>query len=77
VSGSKTLQGEPSNQVTEFLIRCRSEKKVALVFELKFFGGLAINRTAEMLATHPSTVMRHWMSACLWLFRELERSTVQ
>ena len=45
------------------------------VVELKFFGGLSIEDTAEVLGVSPSTVKRDWVTARAWLYRELDRST--
>lgn len=44
------------------------------VVELKFFGGLSIEDTAEVLGVSPSTVKRDWVTARAWLYRELDRS---
>jgi RNA polymerase sigma factor (TIGR02999 family) len=44
------------------------------VVELKFFGGLSIEDTAEVLGISSSTVKRDWITARAWLFRELNRS---
>ena len=44
------------------------------VVELKFFGGLTVEDTAEVLGISPSTVKRDWTTARAWLFRELNRS---
>ena len=44
------------------------------VVELKFFGGLTVEDTAEVLGVSPSTVKRDWTTARAWLFRELNRS---
>lgn len=43
------------------------------VVELKFFGGLSTEETAEVLGVSPSTVKRDWVTARAWLYRELER----
>lgn len=45
------------------------------VVELKFFGGLSIEDTAEVLGVSSSTVKRDWITARAWLHRELDRST--
>ena len=45
------------------------------VVELKFFGGLSIEDTAEVLGISVSTVKRDWITARAWLYRELNRST--
>lgn len=44
------------------------------VVELKFFGGLSNEDTAEVLGISTSTVKRDWITARAWLFRELNRS---
>ena len=41
--------------------------------ELRYFGGLTIDETAEVMQTSPATVSREWNSARAWLFRELLR----
>ena len=45
------------------------------VVELKFFAGLSIEDTAEVLGVSPSTVKRDWVTARAWLYRELDRSS--
>ena len=44
----------------------------ARVVELRFFGGLGVDETAEILGTSPSKVERLWRFARAWLHRELE-----
>ena len=44
------------------------------VVELRFFGGLSVAETAEVLAISPETVMRDWKLARAWLRRELEQA---
>ena len=39
--------------------------------ELRFFGGLNVEETAEVLHFSSITVMREWKSAKAWLYREL------
>ena len=41
------------------------------VVELRFFGGLSIEETAEVLQVSPGTVMRDWTLAKAWLRREI------
>ena len=43
----------------------------ARVVELRFFGGLSVDETAEVLHVSSITVMREWKSAKAWLYREL------
>jgi len=44
----------------------------AKIVELRFFGGLSVEETAEALEISPATVKRHWTIAKAWLMRELE-----
>lgn len=44
------------------------------VVELRFFGGLSVEETAEALKISTETVMRDWKFAKTWLMRELSRS---
>jgi RNA polymerase sigma factor (TIGR02999 family) len=41
------------------------------IVELRFFGGLSIEETAEVMDISPATVKRHWTTARLWLHHEL------
>ena len=43
----------------------------ARIVELRFFGGLTVEETAEALGVSPATVKRHWTVARAWLAREL------
>lgn len=43
------------------------------VVELRFFGGLTVKETAEVLKLSPDTVMRDWSLARGWLLREMEQ----
>jgi RNA polymerase sigma-70 factor, ECF subfamily len=43
------------------------------VVELRFFGGLTVEETAEVLSVSPETVKRDWKLARAWLRRELRR----
>jgi RNA polymerase sigma factor (TIGR02999 family) len=43
------------------------------VIELRFFGGLTAEETAEVLKVSPDTVLRDWKLAKVWLHRELSR----
>jgi RNA polymerase sigma factor (TIGR02999 family) len=52
----------------------RSPRK-AQVVELRFFGGLSVDETAEVLHVSSITVMREWKSAKAWLYRELAGPT--
>lgn len=41
------------------------------VVELRYYGGLSIEETAEALGLSPATVKRHWQAARVWLFDAL------
>jgi RNA polymerase sigma factor (TIGR02999 family) len=43
------------------------------VIELRFFGGLSVEETAEVLKISPDTVLRDWRLAKAWLLRELHK----
>ena len=45
----------------------------AQVVELRFFGGLSVEETAEVLHVSAITVMRDWQLAKVWLARELKK----
>lgn len=39
--------------------------------ELRFFGGLTVEETAEVMGSSPRTIKREWRSAKAWLYREI------
>ena len=45
----------------------------ARVVELRFFGGLTVEETAEVLAVSPKTVKRDWAAAKVWLLGQMKR----
>ena len=49
----------------------RIEPRQALLVESRFFGGLDVAETAELLEVSESTVLRDWRAAKAWLAREL------
>lgn len=49
------------------------DARQARVVELRFFAGLSIEETAEVMSLSPATVKREWTGARLWLKRELSR----
>jgi RNA polymerase sigma factor (TIGR02999 family) len=54
-----------------------AEPRKSRVVELRYFGGLSVEETAEVLKVSPQTVMRDWNAAKLWLLRALDRRTGQ
>ncbi len=59
------LLDEAMNTLAQF------DARKAQVVEMRFFGGLSVDETAEVLKVSPVTVMRDWTTAKAWLFREL------
>ncbi|HTS62946.1 MAG TPA: sigma-70 family RNA polymerase sigma factor [Candidatus Acidoferrales bacterium] len=53
----------------------RMDPRKVQVVEMRFFGGLSVEETAEVLQISPVTVMRDWSTAKAWLFRELAGGT--
>jgi len=47
------------------------DARKAQVVELRFFGGLSVEETAEVIKISPETVMRDWKFAKIWLRRDL------
>jgi RNA polymerase sigma factor (TIGR02999 family) len=54
-------------------LKCLAEidPRKSQIVELRFFGGLSIEETAEILQISPGTVMRDWTLAKAWLRREI------
>ncbi len=49
----------------------RIDQRQVQVVELRFFGGLSVKETTEVLKVSSVTVMRDWSTAKAWLYREL------
>jgi RNA polymerase sigma-70 factor, ECF subfamily len=49
------------------------DPELVRVVELRFFGGLTVEETADVLGASPSTIKRSWSLARSWLKREMER----
>ena len=52
----------------------RFDRRKSQIVELRFFGGLSVEETAEVLKISPITVMRDWSMAKAWLLRELSKT---
>ena len=71
------VAGEPSSTVDLVALDRALERLEAVdaeqarLVELRFFGGLTIEETAEAMNISPATVKRHWTVARAWLAREL------
>lgn len=49
------------------------DERKSRIVEMRFFGGMSIEETAEVLGVSPGTVMRDWTMAKAWLRREISR----
>ena len=69
------LSGEPSDELVrldEALSRLeKMDPRQSRVIELRFFAGLNVEETAEVMGISPKTVKRDWSVARAWLHREL------
>jgi len=48
------------------------DQRKTRVVEMRFFGGMSVEETAEILGVSPVTVMRDWSTAKAWLHRTIE-----
>jgi RNA polymerase sigma factor (TIGR02999 family) len=64
-SGEFVALDEALNQLAEL------DERKARVVELRFFGGLSVEETAEVLGISPQSVMRDWKLARAWLLAHL------
>ena len=53
----------------------RLQPRQATVVESRFFGGLDVKETAELLGVSEATILRDWRAAKAWLARELRRAS--
>jgi RNA polymerase sigma factor (TIGR02999 family) len=80
VTLDENLMPGPSTDVDVLALNEALERLAALdeqqarIVELRYFGGLTVEETAEALDMSPATVKRHWTVARAWLARELGRS---
>ena len=54
----------------------RLDSRQGQIVELRFFGGLSIEETALALGVSPATVKREWMTARLWLKKQIAQGTL-
>jgi RNA polymerase sigma-70 factor (ECF subfamily) len=52
----------------------RLDPRKVQVVEMRFFGGLSVDETAEVLKVSSVTIMRDWSTAKAWLYREMTGS---
>ena len=55
-------------------VLAKLDERRSHIVELRFFGGLSVEETAEVLQVSPRTVAREWRLAQAWLYRELNRT---
>jgi RNA polymerase sigma factor (TIGR02999 family) len=53
----------------------RLDARKVQVVEMRFFGGLSVDETAEVLGVSPATVRRDWSSAKVWLYGAMTSRT--
>jgi len=72
------VSNEPSSEVTaldEALTKLEAiDPQQARVVELKFFGGMTIKETAEVMGISVDMVKREWSTARAWLYRDMSGS---
>ena len=62
--------------LNDALIRLEAlDERKSKVVEMRFFGGLSVEETAEVLKVSPITVMRDWQFAKAWLAREMQNGS--
>jgi RNA polymerase sigma-70 factor (ECF subfamily) len=52
----------------------RMSARQSRIVELRFFGGLSIEETAEFLGVSSATVEREWAAARAWLYHQISRT---
>ena len=53
----------------------KHDKEMSDVLKLRFFVGLTVQETAEMLDIAPRTIDRQWAAARAWLYREMRKNS--
>lgn len=67
-------RGEDLLALDEALVRLAGmHERQAKIVELRFYGGMSVEETADALNISPATVKREWSTARAWLNRELQR----
>ena len=52
------------------------DEQQSRIVEMRFFGGLSIEETAQVLGVAPSTVKRDWNTAKAWLYHRMKKESV-
>jgi RNA polymerase sigma factor (TIGR02999 family) len=75
---NEAIASAPNNEIDVLVLDealtslSKLDAQQARVVELRFFGGLSIEESSEVLGISPATVKRDWMTARAWLKREME-----
>jgi RNA polymerase sigma factor (TIGR02999 family) len=73
IAGEKAEQLLALDEALDSLERLDPQK--AKIVELRYFGGLSIEETAEVLDISPRTVRREWQRSKAWLYRMISEGT--
>ena len=78
LDGGRNALVKPDNSIVALndalnALAAEDERKSRVV-ELRFFGGLSVKETAEVLGVCIDTVMRDWKFAKTWLAREMNKA---
>jgi RNA polymerase sigma factor (TIGR02999 family) len=77
---SEVVDGAPRREVDIFDLEAAMTRlgtidaRLTDIVVMRFFGGLTVEETAEVLGSSPATVKRDWTRARAWLFRELRHA---
>jgi RNA polymerase sigma-70 factor, ECF subfamily len=81
LEGAAVLSREQSAgllAIDELLTRLANlDPQEARIVELRYFAGLSVGQTAEVVGISPATVKREWSVAKAWFLRELKRGNAQ
>jgi len=71
VSGERSVDLEALDEALTRL--AEFDKRQASIVELRYFSGLSVEETAEVLHVSPATVKNDWKSAKAWLYQEITK----
>lgn len=72
IAGAEALEPVDAILLDRALTALESfDPEAARIVELRFFGGLTFEETAEMVSRSPSTIKREWAAAKAWLYRHM------
>jgi RNA polymerase sigma factor (TIGR02999 family) len=80
VSLDETIAAAPEREISLVALDealdslAKLDERQSRMVELRFFGGLSIEETSEVLGVSAPTVKREWASARAWLYREISGS---